>query len=108
MGCCSDDPRHLWNTDKRMSSFVLYSLTGHCAHHAQGDLPFWELKAYPDAPEMPHGFSSPCSVRRWGAALLPRYCCVGMLNRRRWPSVRSFVPGMLSATFRSCVAVAAG
>lgn len=50
-------PRHSWNTNKRMSSFVLYSLTRHSAHHEQGDLPFWELKPYPDAPEMPHGYA---------------------------------------------------
>ncbi len=50
-------PRHSWNTNKRMSSFVLYSLTRHSAHHEQGDLPFWVLKPYPDAPEMPHGYA---------------------------------------------------
>lgn len=50
-------PRHSWNTNKRMSSFVLYSLTRHSAHHEQGDLPFWVLKPYPEAPEMPHGYA---------------------------------------------------
>ena len=49
-------PRHSWNTNKRMSSVVLYSLTRHSAHHEKGDLPFWKLKPYPDAPTMPYGY----------------------------------------------------
>ncbi len=49
-------PRHSWNTNKWMSSVVLYSLTRHSAHHEKGDLPFWNLKPYPDAPEMPYGY----------------------------------------------------
>lgn len=40
-----------------MSSFVLYSLTRHPGHHEQGDLPFWVLKPYPEAPEMPRGYA---------------------------------------------------
>lgn len=50
-------PRHSWNTNRRVSSLVLYSLTRHSAHHEQGDIPFWELAPYPDAPDMPHGYA---------------------------------------------------
>lgn len=49
-------PRHSWNTNKWMSSVILYSLTRHSAHHEKGDLPFWNLKPYPEAPEMPYGY----------------------------------------------------
>ena len=49
-------PRHSWNTNKVVSSMVLFSLTRHSAHHEKGDLPFWNLKPYPEAPEMPYGY----------------------------------------------------
>lgn len=49
-------PRHSWNTNKVISSIVLFSLTRHSAHHEKGDLPFWYLKPYPEAPEMPFGY----------------------------------------------------
>lgn len=49
-------PRHSWNTNKWMSSIVLYSLTRHSAHHEKGDLAFWNLKPYSDAPAMPYGY----------------------------------------------------
>lgn len=49
-------PRHSWNTNKWMSALVLYSLTRHSAHHEKGDVPFWHLKPYPEAPTMPYGY----------------------------------------------------
>lgn len=49
-------PRHSWNTNKVISSRVLFSLTRHSAHHEKGDLPFWVLKPYPEAPTMPYGY----------------------------------------------------
>lgn len=49
-------PRHSWNTNKTMSSLVLFSLTRHSAHHEAGELPFWDLDPYPEAPEMPYGY----------------------------------------------------
>jgi len=50
------EPKHSWNTNKRMSSLILFSLTRHSAHHEKGDLPFWVLNPYPEAPEMPFGY----------------------------------------------------
>lgn len=49
-------PRHSWNTNKWMSALVLYSLTRHSAHHEKGDVPFWHLKPYVEAPTMPYGY----------------------------------------------------
>ncbi len=48
--------RHSWNTNKRVSSIILYNLTRHSHHHEQGSLEFWKLRPHPDAPEMPYGY----------------------------------------------------
>lgn len=50
------EPRHSWNSNKMLSSAVLFSLTRHSHHHAQGDVEFWKLKAYPEAPTLPYGY----------------------------------------------------
>jgi len=49
-------PHHSWNTNRRMSGMILYSLTRHSAHHERGGKPFWSLPAYSEAPEMPQGY----------------------------------------------------
>lgn len=49
-------PRHSWNSNKRFSSVWMYNLTRHSDHHARGDAPFWDLKAYPDTLMMPYGY----------------------------------------------------
>ncbi|MBC8345665.1 MAG: alkane 1-monooxygenase [Candidatus Marinimicrobia bacterium] len=51
-------PKHSWNTNRRMSSFLLYNLTRHSAHHEDASVKYWELKAYPNAPKMPGGYLS--------------------------------------------------
>lgn len=50
------EPRHSWNCNKRVSTYLLYNLTRHSHHHAQGELPFWKLQSYPDAPMLPSGY----------------------------------------------------
>ncbi len=49
-------PKHSWNSNRRVSSILLYNLTRHSHHHEQGNLPFWKLHPYPYAPEMPYGY----------------------------------------------------
>jgi hypothetical protein len=49
-------PRHSWNTTKRISSWSMFNLTRHSHHHAQGELPFHELQPFPDAPTMISGY----------------------------------------------------
>jgi NAD(P)H-flavin reductase/ferredoxin len=49
-------PRHSWNTNRRLSSWTMFNLTRHSHHHAQGEVPFHELKPYPEAPMMIHGY----------------------------------------------------
>jgi alkane 1-monooxygenase len=49
-------PRHSWNTNKRMSSWAMFNLSRHSHHHAQGHIPFHQLKPYEDAPTMLNGY----------------------------------------------------
>lgn len=49
-------PEHSWNTNKRMSTMVLFSLTRHSAHHEKPKMKFWKLDVYEDAPQMPYGY----------------------------------------------------
>ena len=49
-------PRHSWNSNKKISSWATFNLTRHSHHHAQGDLPFWNLKPYEGAPMMINGY----------------------------------------------------
>lgn len=49
-------PRHSWNTNRRMSSWTMFNLTRHSHHHAQGEVPFQDLKPFPEAPMMISGY----------------------------------------------------
>ncbi|KKO48662.1 fatty acid desaturase [Arsukibacterium sp. MJ3] len=49
-------PYHSWNSTKRVSSWASFNLTRHSHHHARSQLPFYQLKAYPDAPDLPTGY----------------------------------------------------
>ena len=50
------EPRHSWNSNRRVSSYTMFNLTRHSHHHAQGEVPYHELRPYPDAPMMLHGY----------------------------------------------------
>jgi alkane 1-monooxygenase len=49
-------PRHSWNTNRRISSWSLFNLTRHSHHHAQGEVAYQALRPYPDAPMMLNGY----------------------------------------------------
>ncbi len=49
-------PRHSWNTNRRISSWSMFNLTRHSHHHAQGEVPYQDLKPMPDAPQMITGY----------------------------------------------------
>ena len=49
-------PHHSWNTNRRMSSWTMFNLTRHSHHHAQGEVPYHELRPYGDAPMMIGGY----------------------------------------------------
>lgn len=50
------EPRHSWNTTRRISSWALFNLTRHSHHHAQGEVPYHDLRPYPEAPTMIGGY----------------------------------------------------
>jgi len=50
------EPRHSWNSNAWMSSTILYHLTRHSDHHAEGGKPFWRLRPLPEAPMLPVGY----------------------------------------------------
>lgn len=49
-------PRHSWNTNRRISSWTMFNLTRHSHHHAQGEVPYQDLRPYPEAPMMISGY----------------------------------------------------
>jgi alkane 1-monooxygenase len=49
-------PRHSWNTNKRISSWAMFNLTRHSHHHADGNVPYQDLRPYADAPMMVNGY----------------------------------------------------
>jgi len=49
-------PHHSWNSNKRVSAFMLYNLTRHSHHHAQSYQPFWNLRPFPQAPTLDYGY----------------------------------------------------
>ncbi|SEA39128.1 alkane 1-monooxygenase [Alkalimonas amylolytica] len=49
-------PYHSWNSTKRISSWASFNLTRHSHHHARAQLPFYQLKPYPEAPNLPTGY----------------------------------------------------
>ena len=51
-------PKHSWNTNRWVSSNLLYNLSRHSAHHEKANVPYWKLNPYKDAPEMPLGYLS--------------------------------------------------
>jgi alkane 1-monooxygenase len=55
-------PRHSWNTNKKISSWSMFNLSRHSEHHAQGHIPFYQLKPYEDAPMMLNGYLGTISL----------------------------------------------
>lgn len=70
------EPRHSWNTNKRVSAFTLYNLTRHSHHHAEGDAPFWKLKPYAGAPTLKHGYLTTICITMvppvWHRLMIPK------------------------------------
>lgn len=52
------EPRHSWNSNRRLSCWTLFNLPRHAHHHAQASVPYQKLKPYHDAPELPSGYLS--------------------------------------------------
>lgn len=69
-------PRHSWNTNKRISSWSMFNLTRHSHHHAQGEVPYQDLRPFPDAPMMIGGYLSTILVAAipplWNKLMTPK------------------------------------
>jgi alkane 1-monooxygenase len=52
------EPRHSWDSHRRVSNGVLYQLPLHSTHHRFATKPFWDLEHAPDnsAPMLPLGY----------------------------------------------------
>lgn len=51
-------PFHSWNADYVMSNYFLFSLPRHSDHHAHATIRYQNLRSFPKAPQMPHGYPS--------------------------------------------------
>ena len=69
-------PRHSWNTNRRVTSWTMFNLSRHSHHHAQGEVPYQDLKPYPDAPMMMNGYLTTIIVAMipplWHALMTPK------------------------------------
>ena len=69
-------PHHSWNTNRRLSSWTMFNLTRHSHHHAQGEVPYHELRPYPDAPMMVGGYLTTIVVAMvpplWHYLMIPK------------------------------------
>jgi NAD(P)H-flavin reductase/ferredoxin len=89
-------PRHSWNTNKRVSSWTMFNLTRHSHHHAQGEVPYQDLRPYPNAPMMINGYLTTIIV-----ALVPP-----VWHRLMTPKVLAWDRDYASAEERSLAAAA--
>jgi alkane 1-monooxygenase len=51
-------PAHSWNAAERVSSALLFELPRHADHHANASRPYWALRHFPEAPQLPAGYSA--------------------------------------------------
>lgn len=69
-------PRHSWNTNRRLSSWTMFNLTRHSHHHAAGEVPYHDLAPYPEAPMMIHGYLTTILIAMipplWHALMTPK------------------------------------
>lgn len=49
-------PHHSWNSTHRLTGWFLFQLPRHADHHAHASRPYWKLRAWPDAPQLPFGY----------------------------------------------------
>jgi NAD(P)H-flavin reductase/fatty-acid desaturase len=91
-------PRHSWNTNKRVSSWTMFNLTRHSHHHAQGEVPYQDLRPYPNAPMMINGYLTTIIV-----ALVPP-----LWHRLMTPKVLAWDRDYASAEERALAAAANG
>lgn len=50
-------PRHSWNSSHILSNVNLFNLGRHSDHHQQSNRPFYTLRHYDEAPQLPYGYA---------------------------------------------------
>ena len=101
-------PRHSWNTNKRISSWAMFNLTRHSHHHAQGEVPYQDLKPFPEAPMMINGYLTTIVVALipplWFKLMTPKvqewdrkYATADELKLAQQANERSGIPAMMAA-----------
>ncbi len=69
-------PRHSWNTNRRISSWAMFNLTRHSHHHAEGEVPYHALRPLPNAPMMVSGYLTTIVIALvpplWHALMTPK------------------------------------
>lgn len=51
-------PRHSWNSNHILTNISLFNLGRHSDHHHQSNRPYFKLRPYDEAPQMPYGYSA--------------------------------------------------
>jgi alkane 1-monooxygenase len=90
-------PRHSWNSNRRVSNTMLFNLARHSHHHADGNAPFWRLRALPEAPLLPFGYVT---------SMLLVYLAPGYYRRRMTPLLLQWDRRHASARERELAAAA--
>jgi alkane 1-monooxygenase len=49
---------HSWNSDSRVSRYLLVDLSRHADHHFYASKPYHTLQTYDNAPELPGGYAA--------------------------------------------------
>lgn len=111
-------PRHSWNTNKRISSWTMFNLTRHSHHHAQGEVPYQDLKPFPDAPMMISGYLTTILVALvpplWHRLMTPKvlewdrnYASAEERLLAARANTRSGIPALMNATSNTPTTVTA-
>ena len=56
------EPQHSWNSDFWLSNGILLQLQRHSDHHANPSRPFTRLRSWPEAPQLPLGYSAMLTI----------------------------------------------
>ena len=105
-------PRHSWNTNKRISSWAMFNLTRHSHHHADGNVPYQDLRPYEDAPMMINGYLTTILVTLipplWHYLMVPKvlawdekYASKEELILAKQANLNSGIPAFIEAAKRS-------
>jgi alkane 1-monooxygenase len=50
-------PLHSWNSSQRLTNTLLFNLQRHSDHHAHAARPYYQLRHYPESPQLPTGYA---------------------------------------------------